>query len=157
MTERGFRVRGLGEIAIRCDDLELMTSFYSDVLGLERMEGNAAAGIVFFRVAEGFGGHTQILALFDKRHVSRPGPHPTGTGAPATGASSSLHHLALSLPYGEQEAVISWYEAQGLPCRIKTFGWVGWRGVFTEDPEGNTVELVAHDASLQAASERGSR
>ncbi|MDE0346503.1 MAG: VOC family protein [Boseongicola sp.] len=157
MTERGFRVRGLGEIAIRCDDLERMTSFYSDVLGLERMEGNVAEGIVFFRVAEGFAGHTQVLALFDKQHVSRPGRHPTGMEAPATGASSSLHHLALSLPYGEQEAVMSWYEAQGLPYRVETFGWVGWRGVFTEDPEGNTVELVAYDGSLAVASEPGSR
>ena len=157
MIERGFRVRGLGEIAIRCDDLERMTSFYSDVLGLERMEGNVAEGIVFFRVAEGFAGHTQVLALFDKQHVSRPGRHPAGMEAPATGASSSLHHLALSLPYGEQEAVMSWYEAQGLPYRVETFGWVGWRGVFTEDPEGNTVELVAYDGSLAVASEPGSR
>ena len=143
MTERGFRVRGLGEIAIRCDDLERMTAFYGNVLGLERMESNVAEGIVFFRIADGFGGHTQVLALFDKQHVSRPGLHPTGIEAPATGASSSLHHLAFSLPYGEQEAVMSWYEAQGLPYRVETFGWVGWRGVFTEDPEGNTVELVS--------------
>ncbi|MYK31700.1 MAG: VOC family protein, partial [Boseongicola sp. SB0670_bin_30] len=66
MTERGFRIRGLGEIAIRCDDIERMTAFYGEVLGLERMEGNVAEGIVFFRIAEGFGGHTQVLALFDK-------------------------------------------------------------------------------------------
>ncbi|MDE0697559.1 MAG: VOC family protein, partial [Boseongicola sp.] len=150
MTERGFRVRGLGEIAIRCDDLERMTAFYGDVLGLERMEGNAAEGIVFFRIVDGFGGHTQVLALFDKQYVSRPGLHQTGIEAPATGASSSLHHLALSLPYGEQEAVMGWYEAQGLPYRVETFEWVGWRGVFTEDPEGNTVELVAYDGSIKA-------
>ena len=157
MTERGFRVRGLGEIAIRCDDLERMTSFYGDVLGLEQMEGNVAEGIVFFRIADGFGGHTQVLALFNKQFVSRPGLHPTGIEAPMTGASSSLHHLAFSLPFGEQESVMSWYEANELPYRVETFGWVGWRGVFTEDPEGNTVELVAYDDSIKIAPELGSR
>ena len=157
MTERGFRVRGLGEIAIRCDDLGRMPSFYGDVLGLEQMKGNVAEGIVFFRVADGFGGHTQVLALFEKQYVARPELHPTGIEAPAAGAPSSLHHLAFSLPFGEQKAVMSWYEAQGLPYRVETFGWVGWRGVFTEDPEGNTVELVAYDGSIKVASELGSR
>lgn len=148
MTERGFCVRGLGEIAIRCEDLGRMTAFYGDVLGLKRMEGNVTEGIVFFRIAEGFGGHTQVLALFDKRYASRPGQQLTRTGTPVTGASSSLHHLAFSLPYKEQEAVMCWYEEQGLQFQVQTFGWVGWRGVFTEDPEGNTVELVAYDGSL---------
>ncbi len=147
MTERGFSVRGLGEIAIRCDDLEKMARFYRNVLGLEPMPGSDTGGIVFFRIAEGFGGHTQILALFDKQYVSRPGLHPTGTETPATGAKSSLHHLAFSLPFHEQEAAMRWYRAQGLSFRVETFGWVGWRGVFTEDPEGNTVELVAHSGS----------
>jgi len=44
---------------------------------------------------------------------------------------------------------MAWYAANGLPYRVEHFGWVGWRGVFTEDPEGNTVELVAYDASLK--------
>jgi catechol 2,3-dioxygenase-like lactoylglutathione lyase family enzyme len=146
--ERGFQIRGLGEIAIRCDDVGPMAAFYGDVLGLERMSGSAAEGIVFFRIAEGFGGHTQILALFDKALTGRPGLHPTGSDAPETGAGSSLHHIALSLPFAEQDAVIAWYEAQGMTYRVEHFGWVGWRGVFTEDPEGNTVELVAFDRDL---------
>lgn len=144
-----FTIRGLGEIAIRCDDVGRMAAFYGDILGLERMQGSAAPGIVFFRIAEGFGGHTQILALFDKAMTGRPGLHPTGMDAPETGAKSSLHHIALSLPHAEQEAVMAWYEARGLPYRVEHFGWVGWRGVFTEDPEGNTVELVAYHPDLQ--------
>ena len=35
----------------------------------------------------------------------------------------------------------------GQPYRVEHFGWVGWRGIFTDDPEGNTVELVAFDPS----------
>ncbi|WP_224816792.1 VOC family protein [Hasllibacter sp. MH4015] len=138
----------MGEIAIRCDDVGRMADFYENTLGLERMEGSAASGIVFFRIAEGFGGHTQILALFDKAMTGRPGLHPTGPDAPETGAKSSLHHIALSLPYAEQDAVMAWYNARGLPYRVEHFGWVGWRGVFTEDPEGNTVELVAYHPDL---------
>lgn len=142
-----FKVRALGEIAIRCDDVARMVAFYENIIGLDRMEGSAADGIVFFRIAEGFGGHTQVLALFDKAMSGRPGLHPTGPDAPETGAKSSLHHIALSLPYAEQEAVMEWYDAHGLAYRVEHFGWVGWRGVFTEDPEGNTVELVAYDAT----------
>lgn len=135
----GFRPRALGEIAIRCTDMAAMVAFYRDVIGLELIRGGAEAPITFFRIGEGFGGHTSVLALFDR---DRPGP------TPQTGAGSSLHHLALSLPYAEQEAAMRWYDRHGLPYRIETFGWIGWRGVFTNDPEGNTVELVAYDAAL---------
>jgi hypothetical protein len=59
-----------------------------------------------------------------------------------------LHHIALSLPFEEQDAVLRWYDEIGQPYRIEEFGWIGWRGIFTEDPEGNTVELVAYDSSM---------
>ena len=146
--DRGFKPRALGEIAIRCADLEPMRVFYEDVLGLERLTGNASDGIIFFRIAEGFGGHTSVLALFRNDAGTRPGLHPKTKSTPETGARSSLHHIALSLPFAEQEAVIAWYERIGQPFRVEDFGWIGWRGIFTEDPEGNTVELVAYDASV---------
>ncbi len=131
--EKGFRPRALGEIAIRCLDPQKMASFYEDVIGLERMGNRRSQNIIFFRIGAGFGGHTSILALFR----GHPGKGP-----------SSLHHFALSLPFDEQEAVISWYEKLGQPYHVEHFGWVGWRGVFTKDPEGNTVELVSYDSSL---------
>lgn len=152
MTDtRGFKVRALGEIAIRCNDLGPMITFYEEIIGLDRMSGNADSGIVFFRIAEGFGGHTAVLALFDRAVGTRPGLHPTSLDKTETGAKSSLHHIALSLPYEEQEAAMRWYDANGQPYRIEHFGWVGWRGVFTRDPEGNTVELVAYHPSLHEA------
>ncbi|MBF9031245.1 VOC family protein [Rhodobacterales bacterium HKCCE3408] len=147
--DRTFRIRALGEIAIRCADMAAMVDFYERILGLDRLTGNANEGIVFFRIAEGFGGHTAVLALFDKGYEARPGLHPTATEAPATGAGSSLHHLAFSLPYEEQEAAMRWYEAQGISYRVELFQWVGWRGVFVQDPEGNTVELVAFNQNIR--------
>jgi catechol 2,3-dioxygenase-like lactoylglutathione lyase family enzyme len=142
MSERGFRVRGLGEIAIRCVDFDAMVAFYRDVIGLEPMRDTEGASIAFFRIAAGFEGHTAVLALF-RHHVEGAGRTRAGDWPPATGPGSSLHHIALSLPWGEQEAVIAWYEELELEYHVETFDWVGWRGVFTFDPDGNTVELVA--------------
>lgn len=152
MTARGFRVRALGEVAIRCADLAPMVDFYETVIGLDRLSGNASDGIVFFGFGESFGGHTQVLALFAASYEARPGLHPTTADRPVTGGRSALHHIALSLPFGEQDAAIGYFKALGLPCRVEVFDWIGWRGVFTQDPEGNTVELVARDPGWTAPS-----
>ncbi|NVO56099.1 VOC family protein [Rhodobacteraceae bacterium B1Z28] len=146
--DRGFRARALGEIAIRCADMRAMVEFYETVIGLERLSGDYNSAITFFRIAEGYGGHTQVLALFHHTAAPRPGLHPTGSERPVTGGQSALHHIALSLPFAEQDAVLRWYDQIGQPYRIENFGWIGWRGIFTEDPEGNTVELVAYDPSM---------
>ena len=105
-ARRGFRPRALGEIALRCRDPEGMAAFYEGVIGLERMEGRHSPGITFLRIGPGFGGHTAILALFRG----------------ASEGASTLHHIALSLPFGEQEAVMRWYEEIGQPFRVEHFG-----------------------------------
>jgi catechol 2,3-dioxygenase-like lactoylglutathione lyase family enzyme len=143
---RGFTVRALGEIAIRCADLDRMVRFYEEVIGLERFTGGAhRAGLVFFRISDGFGGHTSVLGLFQDDAPVRDGEPLRG------GARSTLHHLAFSLPHEEQAAVMAWYERHGVGYRIEEFPWAGWRGVFADDPEGNTVELVAFDPALLRA------
>ena len=147
LTDRGFKVRALGEIAIRCHDLNVMVAFYRDVIGLEVLADSRSDGIVFFKIADGFGGHTTVLALF-RNDAGNPELHPTSAQRPQTGERSSLHHVALSLPFEEQDAVMAWYDAQEIAYRVQEFGWIGWRGIFTRDPEGNTVELVAYDRSM---------
>ena len=102
------------------------------MIGLEILAGRVPGHIVFFRISDGFAGHTAVLALF---------------GEGQTAAPSSLHHLALSLPYAEQDAAMAFYDSIGQPYHVKHFGWIGWRGVFTRDPDGNMVELVAYDSS----------
>ena len=146
--ERGFRPRGLGEIAIRCADMAAMVYFYEKVIGLQRLQGDHNSAITFFRIAEGFGGHTQVLALFHQSVGFERGSGQTGAAVPVTGGASALHHIALSLPFVEQDAVMRWYDQIDQPYRVEHFGWIGWRGIFTQDPEGNTVELVAYDPSL---------
>lgn len=145
-----FRPRALGEIAIRCTDIVAMADFYENIIGLERLRGDHNAEIIFFKIADGFAGHTCILALF-QRPTGLSESDPEKSAGPQPGIRSSLHHIALSLPYAEQKAVIDWYESLGQPYEIQRFGWIGWQGIFTTDPEGNTVELVAYDASLKDA------
>ncbi len=147
-VDRGFRVRALGEIAIRCRDLDRMTAFYRDIIGLEVIEGGYSDGIVFFRIAEGFGGHTAVLALF-RHDAGKDDPQPHGLAL--GGGQSSLHHLALTVERAEQDRAVEWYRHNGLDYTIQTFAWIGWRGVFTTDPEGNTVELVAYDSDIAEA------
>ncbi len=135
MAERGFQVRALGEIAIRCRDVARMEAFYREVIGLELLARRPERDTVFLRLGDGFAGHTAVLALFPSEGAVPSGP-------------SSLHHLALSLPYDEQDAVMRWYDAHGVAYTVEVFAWIGWRGVFATDPEGNTVELVAYDRAL---------
>jgi len=130
---RGFAISGLGEIAIRCIDFAAMIAFYRDTLGLDLLADRG--GIVFFRLNNGVEGHTAVLALFD------PTLNP-GRDDPAPKAST-LHHFALSLSQAEQQAACEWFDANGISFRIGNFGWVGWPGVFLNDPDGNTVELVS--------------
>ena len=147
MTDRKFKVRALGEIAIRCADMEAMVFFYRDIIGLELLTGGHRDSITFFKITEGFDGHTSILALF-RYDAGNPAMHEQSALAPETGSGSSLHHVALSLSFAEQQAVMDWYDAKDIDYHVEEFTWIGWRGIFTKDPEGNTVELVAHDASL---------
>ncbi|MEM8743482.1 MAG: hypothetical protein AAGF14_02480, partial [Pseudomonadota bacterium] len=68
--------------------------------------------------------------------------------ATAAGKGSSLHHIALSISREDQDRAETWFAERGISTRIEEFSWVGWRGLFLYDPDGNTVELVAHDASV---------
>ena len=123
-----------------------MVEFYGDVLGLERLRpgerGGHSGAVVFFRLGESHSGHVSVLALFDAA-LRGAGAEPVDPDDVEAGTRSSLHHLALTVAWNELQAAQGWLESRGLECRIVNFGWVGWRGVFTRDPDGNTVELVA--------------
>jgi len=95
VSEREFRVRALGEIAIRVRDMASMIAFYRDVIGLELLRGGNSDDIVFFRIADGFGGHTAVLALF-AADACRPELHERGVPV-GGGGRSPLNPLALAL------------------------------------------------------------
>ena len=82
MNKRGFTVRALGEIAIRCADMAAMVAFYRDVIGLEVLSGGHRDSITFFKIADGFAGHTSVLALFH-HEAGNPAMHEQSSDGPA--------------------------------------------------------------------------
>jgi catechol 2,3-dioxygenase len=131
-------VRGLGEIALRVNNLEVMQKFYEEVIRLLLMKRfpNAA----FFQIADGDGGHTQVLALFDR--TGSPGHQ--GTSA----ATSTIDHIAFEIPLADFAGEKERLEALGLPVETAEHAWVHWRSLYVTDPEGNQVELVCYDSSV---------
>jgi catechol 2,3-dioxygenase len=126
-------VRTLGEVALRVNDLEVMREFYEKIVGLELMR--EFPGIVFFRIGDGYGGHTTILALFDRDRA-------VGT------ERTTLDHLAFTIDISDYETERERLQAAGVEVRRELFEWVGWRSLFIRDPEGNTVEFVCRDPEL---------
>ncbi len=125
-------IQGLGEVALRVNDLDAMQRFYSDAIGLELMR--RFPGSAFFRIAAGVAGHTQILALFDRGETNR-----------SRTEHSPLDHLAFAIAAGNYEGEKARLEGMGLNVTTAFHEWVGWRSLYVRDPEDNTVELVCYD------------
>jgi len=133
------KIKGLGEIAFRVDDLDKMQAFYTDVVGLpllRRFETSA-----FFKIAEGVDGHTQILALFDRSD------EPDYTGPEA--AKTTVDHIAFAISREDFEAEKARLQGHGLAVRTSDHAWVQWRSLYIDDPEGNTVEWVCYDPAVK--------
>ena len=136
------RVMHIAELGLRVKDLDAMITFYQEVLGFEII--HKESNIVFFIVGDldsplGHGGHPQYLVLFDREvELDR--------------SLSTLDHFAFEIPLENFEAEKSRLEEMGLLERVRV--WTGSgeflraRSLFFYDPEGNTVELIAHDPSV---------
>jgi len=137
-SESRTTVRGLGEIALRVKNLDAMQKFYEEVVGLLLLKRfpNAA----FFQIAEGYGGHIQVLALFDRSN--RRGYR--GTSA----ATSTIDHIAFEIPLSDFENELQRLTGLGLHVETAEHSWVHWRSLYVTDPEGNQVELVCYDESV---------
>ena len=131
-------VRALGEIALRVKDLDSMQQFYEEVVGLELMRKFPHA--VFFKIAEGYGGHTQILALFDRTQE-------TGYRG-VESDKSTVDHFAFTIPLTKFDGEKRRLEQLGLNVRTAGHAWVHWRSLYVRDPEGNIVELVCYDEGV---------
>ena len=86
-NEKRTSVRGLGEIALRVNNLDAMQHFYELVIGLPLIIRFPSSA--FFKIADGYGGHTQVLALFDRAES----PDYRGTDA----ATSTIDHIAFAI------------------------------------------------------------
>ena len=88
------KIKALGEVALRVNDLDRMQAFSTSVLGLELMQ--RFPDIAFLKVADGYGGHTQILALFDRS--TRPGY------AGLSASQTTVDHIAFTIALSDYEA-----------------------------------------------------
>jgi catechol 2,3-dioxygenase-like lactoylglutathione lyase family enzyme len=131
-------VRGLGEIALRVNDLDAMHKFYEEVIGLPLMARDTTCA--FFKIAEGYGGHTQVLALFDRSERSGY----RGTDA----ATSTIDHIAFEIPLADFVVELTRLKGLGFEVETAEHAWMHWRSLYVPDPEGNLVELVCYDASV---------
>jgi catechol-2,3-dioxygenase len=137
------RIRALGEVVLRVRDLEAVTKFYTDVIGLDVLR--EFEGITFLRVAAGHGGHTQIVGLFE---ASLPDPFGRHRG-PVDAGATSLHHFALEIDRGDYENERKRLEDLGAEITTFEHRWCHWRSIYVKDPEGNVVELVCFDESVR--------
>jgi catechol-2,3-dioxygenase len=131
-------IQGLGEIALRVANLNAMQRFYQEVIGLEFLRRFDHA--VFFKIAEGKFGHTQVLALFDRS------ADPGYRGLDAT--TTTVDHLAFEIDRKDFDAEKIRLEGLGLAVETAEHGWVHWRSLYVADPEGNQVELVCFDPAV---------
>lgn len=136
-------IKGLGEASIRVNDLKAMQSFYEDVLGLEVLRQEE--DYVFFKIAEGYGGHTQNLALFEAgNRIFLEDKSPT-----VNPQKSTLHHIAFNIALEDFESEQRRLESLGIKVQATEHAWIHVRSLYFADPEGNTVEFVAYDESVR--------
>ena len=90
-SEKRTAVRGLGEVALRVNNLDAMQKFYEEIIGLPLM--TRVPNCAFFKIADGYSGHTQVLALFDRSES----PGYRGTDA----ATSTIDHIAFEIPLAD--------------------------------------------------------
>jgi catechol 2,3-dioxygenase-like lactoylglutathione lyase family enzyme len=131
-------VHGIGEIAFRVNNLDVMQKFYEEVVGLRLM--TRVSNCAFFKIADGYGGHAQVLALFDRSGA----PGYRGTDA----ATSTIDHIAFEIALADFAGERTRLEALGLQVETTEHAWVHWRSLYVTDPEGNLVELVCYDESV---------
>jgi len=145
MSEYTRPIKALGEVILRVRNLDTMQEFYERVVGLELLQ-RCEDTMVFFRIALDYEGHTQSLALFDQSgeadHRSR---HYTGVDP----EKSPLHHIAFTISLSDYEAEKDRLRNLGLDVETAEHAWQHYRSLYIADPEGNVVEFVCFDASVQ--------
>ena len=142
MNKSDRRIKGLGEVSIRVRDLDAMHKFYEEVVGLEVLSREES--YVFFRIADGYGGHSQNLALFAATNLSF-----LETKSPELSPErTTLHHIALNVALEDWESEKRRLEALGLSVVAAEHEWIHVRSLYFSDPEGNLLEFVSRDESV---------
>ena len=143
MNKSDRRVKGLGEVSILVKDLDAMRKFYEEVVGLEVLRRDES--FVFFKVAEGYGGHTQNLALFQAENRF----FLENKSIQLNPEQTTLHHIALNVALEDFESEKMRLEGLGLKINATVHEWLHVRSLYFADPEGNTLEFVCYDETVR--------
>jgi len=134
-------VMHLAEVAFRVTDLPRSLAFYQEVLGLEIVR--AYPTMVFLKAGElesplGRGGHPQLLVLFDRQ-------------VQLDITLTTLDHIAFEISLEAYPTERQRLQQLGLELTERIwrgeYAWLRARSLFFDDPDGNTIELIAHDPS----------
>ena len=138
----GDKIKGLGEVVLRVKNIELVMDFYQNTIGLKLIQQKR--GYTFFKIAEGYGGHYQVLALFD---ISIPTAFEEIRGDIKIN-NSSLHHLAFEIDKNDYDPILERLKEEGIEVKEQIFEWVKWKSIFLKDPEMNVIEFVCYDSEI---------
>ena len=138
------RVMHIAELGLRVTDLPRAVAFYQEVLGLEIVR--AYPTIVFLKAGEldsplGRGGHPQLLVLFDRK-------------VQLDIALTTVDHFAFEIPLEQYPTERERLQQMGLEVTERIwqgeYAWLQARSVFFDDPDGNTIEFIAHDPNADS-------
>ena len=108
---------------------------------------------MFFKVAEGYGGHTQNLALFEASNTM----FLDNKAVKLNSQETTLHHIALNVSLEDFESEKMRLESLGLKVNATVHEWLHVRSLYFPDPErcpepvegGNLLEFVCYDESVR--------
>jgi catechol 2,3-dioxygenase-like lactoylglutathione lyase family enzyme len=143
MNKPNRRVKGLSEVSIRVKNLAAMQKFYEEVVGLEVL--SRGESVVFFKIAAGYGGHSQNLALFEMENLD----FLVNKAGELSREKTTLHHIALNIAREDYESEKSRLEGLGLNVVATEHAWLHVRSLYFPDPEENLLEFVCYDESVR--------
>ena len=120
-----------------------MHKFYEEVVGLEVLKRDES--FVFFKITEGYGGHTQNLALFqaENRYLLET------KSIELNSEQTTLHHIALNLELEDFESEKMRLEGLGLKVNATLHEWLHVRSMYFSGPDGNLLEFVTYDETVR--------
>ena len=134
----------LGELVLRTENVERMTDFYCNVIGLELYARFDSGN--FLKVADDFEGHPELLAIFNQSwEFSGPqGINPTQAQA----NNGTLHHFAFAMEQDEFNREKKRLKELGQNLQFTEHKQFGWHSIYLHDPDGNSVEFVCYDKTI---------
>jgi len=123
------------DATLRVSNLKSMKKFYQDVLGFELLGEFPSASLL--RIGVGSGAQTQMLGLLQRS---------TGVGP----ERNTVAHMTFIMPVPDHELERKRLEGLGLRMDAMNHEGIGKRSLCFRDPEGNEVELLCSDPTLDS-------